>query len=80
MLNFAGIDGITVYHDGVQVASSTVASSIDGYVGPDTPSQGRIILGNSLNSTSFYSNMCIDELIFHNHVLTKEEITHLIQQ
>ena len=79
VLNVAGICNITVYHDGVEVTNSTESSRS---ARPATQSNGRIILGNNFDSLypRQYNSMCIDELMFHNHVLTKEDITQLIHQ
>ena len=85
VLNFFGFNDdkvFTVYHDGVQF--NNTANRIKGTL---RSSDRRIILGRSvdeipssiLNPTRFYSSLSIDELRFHNHILTDKEIMQMIQ-
>ena len=86
VLNFFGFsdeEGITVYHDGVQLNNTVkrrTISSANVYT-----SDRRIILGKSFDdnivfaTNRVYSSVSIDELGFHNHILTDKEIMQMIQ-
>ena len=86
VLNFFGFNDdkvFTIYHDGVQF-NSTGNRRVGSHL---HTSDRRIILGRSvdeippafLNPTRFYSSLSIDELRFHNHILTDKEIMQMIE-
>ena len=90
VLNFFGFNdtqGITVYHDGVQLNKTAERNSFSGnfYV-----SDRRIILGRIADELTcptcptsdpylYYSSISIDELLFYNHILTDQQIMKMIQ-
>ena len=89
VLNFCGFSGgqgITVYHDGVQVNNTALRQKFTNHF---HASDGRIILGRFLDEIiygppsndkyKYYSSVSIDELYFYNHILTDKEIMQMIQ-
>ena len=89
VLNFFGFNdeqGITVYHDGVQLNNTARRTNTPAKL---DASDGRIILGRSVDekfdrSTPFdpylyYSSVSIDELLFYNHILRDKEIMQIME-
>ena len=73
VLNYLGPndgDGIRIYYVGVEVASDT-AKSTHGFGAGD----GRIVVGRyRTNLNSHYGNVQVDELIFFNEALMRDDI------
>ena len=88
ILNFFGFNntqGITVYHDGVQLNKTAERNS---YSGNFYASDRRIVLGRIADEFTYgphsdpylyYSSVSIDELLFYNHILTDQKIMQMIQ-
>ena len=84
--DFSDEQGITVYHDGVQLNNTAVR---ERFSTPFHASDGRIILGRFLDEIiygppsndiyKYYSSVSIDELRFYNHILTDKEIKQMIE-
>ena len=76
VLNFIGpADGIRAYHDGVEVGRDT---NIHG--NPKHNGDRRIVIGRYfVKSTTSYSSVQVDELLFFDQMLTDDEITIMSQ-
>ena len=75
-LGFSYNNPITVYNDGVQVTDATKIRYQN--VQKLTETDRRIVLGRG--PFDFYVTQHVDELRYHNHALTEEEITQLVQE
>ena len=78
VLNFLGPndeEGIRIYENGKHVGNHTIITQSS-----TTESNGRIVIGRAFTEiNNYYASVQVDELLFFNRSLTKQEIGMLSQ-
>ena len=73
MFNYVGTnnaEGVTIYHDGVEVGSSAQKVSYERTVGP-----GVVVIGKyNVHSEQDFASVMVDELLFFNRIITADEV------
>ena len=70
-------EGVTIYHDGTEVGSSTQKTSFTRSTGP-----GVVVIGRYFVQylEDFFASVMVDELLFFNRYLTGQEVEILYNE